>query len=226
MKVYFVLDLLNGIVVRAFRGDRANYMPAHFSSKIIERSEPEYVVNVLKPKYLYVADLDRIMGNRDNFDSISRLSVRVEHLIADRGYKDLSELEGRNFKFDNVLGSETFNFRNLKGTIAEFVSLDIKDELLDASKSFNWEKALEFLNGCSLKGVIILTLSKVGTLSVDYDILSKAAEISEHPIYAGGGVRDMEDILRLKEMGYTGVLIASSVHEGIIGLDVVRKGRI
>lgn len=226
MKIYFVVDLMGGTVVRAYWGERESYEPVHVSSKIFRQSDPEYVLNTICPKYLYVADLDRIMGRGNNFDSISFMADKVDNLMADCGFRDLSEVDGMDFKFDCVLGSETFDIRNLKDKKVDFVSLDIKDRLLDASNSFKWEDALEFLNGVSLKGVIILALSNVGTLSVDYETLIKAAEISEHPIYAGGGIKSEKDILNLKEMGYKGALIASSLHEGIIDPEIVRKGKI
>jgi len=228
MKIYFVMDLLNGVVVKAVRGERAEYEPIHLSSKILQSSNPYQVIEEIRAKYLYIADLDRITGKGDNTRIIEDLSKRVDHLIADCGFRDVAELDA--IDFDPVLGTETFDIRKLyKVQKKVFVSLDIKDDsLLDSSGSFRgWKDALEFLNSFRLGGVIILTLHRVGTgSSLDFDILEKAVEISDNPVFAGGGVKDMDDLLKAKEAGCSGVLVASAVHERNIPLEVVKQGKI
>lgn len=227
MKLYFVMDLLRKEVVRAVRGEREKYQPVHLSSGLLDTSDPERAVKNINPKYIYVADLDRIMGEGDNIQVINKISGNVEHLMADCGFKEPAELEG--LGFDGVVGSETFDLRQLKDNPANvhYVSLDIKNKFMDASDSFHsWEEALEWLNSFNLKGVVILTLSKVGTLSLDHDIFNKAAEISDNPLYAGGGVKSLEDILNLDNLGFDGVLIASAFHEGKIDPETIKRGKI
>ncbi|MFP4559661.1 MAG: HisA/HisF family protein, partial [Archaeoglobaceae archaeon] len=216
MKLYFVIDLLHKEVVRAVRGEREKYRPVHLSSKLLNTSDPQKVIEQVKPRYIYAADLDRIMGEGDNTEVINSISSNVEHLIADCGFKEPVELES--LQFDGVVGSETFDLRQLKEcSSVRYVSLDIKDRFLDASNSFRrWEDALEWLNSFDLKGIVILTLSRVGTLSLDHKVFNKSAEISDNPLYAGGGIKSMEDVLKLKDLGFEGVLIASALHEGSI----------
>jgi phosphoribosylformimino-5-aminoimidazole carboxamide ribotide isomerase len=111
MRIYFAMDLLNGEVVRAFRGDREGYGPIHLSSRVLKRSDLFYTVKTIKPRYLYIADLDRIMGKGDNKKKIEEISKEVKHLIADCGFRNPSELD--EIEFDPVLGTETFNVRLL-----------------------------------------------------------------------------------------------------------------
>ncbi|MFP3908411.1 MAG: HisA/HisF family protein [Archaeoglobaceae archaeon] len=226
MKLYFVIDFLHKEVVRAVRGEREKYRPVHLSSKLLNTSDPQKVIEQVKPRYIYAADLDRIMGEGDNTEVINSISSNVEHLIADCGFKEPVELES--LQFDGVVGSETFDLRQLKEcSSVRYVSLDIKDRFLDASNSFRrWEDALEWLNSFELEGIVILTLSRVGTLSLDHNIFNKATEISDNPLYAGGGIKSMEDILDLKDLGFEGVLIASALHEGSIDSELIRRGRI
>lgn len=226
MKLYFVIDFLHKEVVRAVRGEREKYRPVHLSSKLLNTSDPQKVIEQVKPRYIYAADLDRIMGEGDNTEVINSISSNVEHLIADCGFKEPVELES--LQFDGVVGSETFDLRQLKEcSSVRYVSLDIKDRFLDASNSFRrWEDALEWLNSFDLKGIVILTLSRVGTLSLDHKVFNKSAEISDNPLYAGGGIKSMEDILDLKDLGFEGVLIASALHEGSIDSELIRRGRI
>lgn len=227
MKVYFVMDLLRGEVVRALRGKRENYSPVHLQTDIVSSSNPIKIVEKIQPRYLYVADLDRITGRGDNIRTINSLSEKVEHLIADCGFREVREL--RNLRFDAVLGSETFNLRNLDDVVSEkevgYVSIDIKGKLLDASGSFeDWRGVLIYLNSYDLKGVIILNLSMVGTMVMRDDIFEKAVNLSDNPLFAGGGVGSLEDIQKLKDAGYHGVLIASSVYSCRIPLNILRKG--
>lgn len=227
MKLYLVMDLLHKEVVRAVKGEREKYRPIHLSSNLLDTSDTENVIKDINPKYVYVADLDRIMGAGDNIQVINNISGNVEHLMADCGFKEPVELEG--LGFDGVVGSETFNLRQLEESSANvhYVSLDIKDTFLDASNSFyRWEEALEWLNSFKLEGVIILTLSRVGTLSMDHNIFNRAAEISDNPLYAGGGIKSLKDALNLDKLGFEGVLIASAFHEESIEPEMVRRGRI
>ena len=225
MKIYFVVDILNGRVVRAFKGLRDRYTPIHEFSKVVSSSDVFEVIRTIKPRFLYIADLDRIMGTGTNAKIIEK--VIAEEVIVDFGFRDQNEIY--NLKFTPVLGTETFNMMKLEEVKKKvFVSVDLKgNELLDASRSFkNWIELLEYLNTFDLMGVIILMLDRIGTGTLSLDILTKAIEISDNPTFAGGGINDLDDLMKLKELGYDGVLISTAVHLGKIPLDIVQKGYI
>ncbi len=228
MKIYFVTDLLNGTVVRGVSGKREEYKPVHLESTLgLSSSDPVNVIEEIRPKNLYVADLDRIMGKGDNVDLIEKLSTYVNDLIADCGFRKPSEVEGLNFS--PVLGTETFDIRQLEeieNTRKLVVSVDILDSILDASSSFeSWPDMVEFLSSFELKGVIVLTLKKVGTSSsLDWRLLEKAIDISTNPIFGGGGVRSLEDLEKAKEIGCGALLVSTAVHLGEIPLEVIRRG--
>jgi|Deesub1362A_J573_1020465.scaffolds.fasta_scaffold01335_4 phosphoribosylformimino-5-aminoimidazole carboxamide ribotide isomerase len=222
MKIYFVMDLKEEKVVRAFRGERESYQPVHLSTDILRDSNPLSVVDEVNPRYLYVADLDRISDRGNNFRIIEMLSGKVEHLVADCGLREVSD--AKNLKFDVVFGSETFDLRKIEDSV-KYVSLDIRNNFIDASGSFeDWFSALDWLNSYELEGIIILDLSRVGTMSSELLIFEKAAGMSDNPLYAGGGIKSTEDIKRLEEIGYDGVLIAGAVYGKKIGVEVVRRG--
>lgn len=226
MKIVFVIDLMNGEVVRGYKGERESYKPIHHFSKIVDTSNPHEIVKKLKPKYLYVADLDRIMGKGDNFDIITSLKDNVEEIMADCGFKNPDEVI---YSFSPILGTETFDIARLDEIDAKkvYVSLDLKGtEFLDASSSFkNWIEALEFLNSFELRGIIVLTLHKVGTSSsLDFEALNKAIELSENSVYGGGGIKNTDDLIRAKEVGYDGVLISTAIHNGSISIDLIKNG--
>ena len=65
MRCIFVLDVFNGAVVHAFRGERSRYEPIERYSQILSTSEPLAVLAEIRPSEVYVADLNRLMGSGD-----------------------------------------------------------------------------------------------------------------------------------------------------------------
>jgi phosphoribosylformimino-5-aminoimidazole carboxamide ribotide isomerase len=85
-------------------------------------------------------------------------------------------------------------------------------------------KIIELLNEYYLDDIIILDLDRVGTSSgVDSQFLSKIASISDHNVLLGGGVRNVEDIEVLEEIGIKGALVATALHNGSIPLQMVQQ---
>lgn len=221
MKIFFVLDIRNGIAVHAERGERENYRPIKEKSLLVETNDPILIVETLKPRFLYVADLDRIAGRGDNFRTINALAERVEELIADCGFKGNEELSG--LKFKPVLATETFDIRKIRDGC--YVSLDFFGNFLDSSGNFRDHcKAVEFLNNFELEGLIVLNVRRVGSLSVDFELVSEILEISENPVLVGGGVGSLEDLRKLHKLGCSGALIATAIHKKILPIALIRDG--
>jgi phosphoribosylformimino-5-aminoimidazole carboxamide ribotide isomerase len=60
----------------------------------------------------------------------------------------------------------------------------------------------------------VMTLAKVGTnTGVDLLTLQRTfTKKNNHAVYAAGGVRDLNDLLQLKQLGLHGALLASALH--------------
>jgi len=225
MKLIFVMDIMNGIAVLAERGERQKYRPLAEKSLVVKKSNPIEILEEIKPRFLYVADLDRILGRGSNEATLKSLSEKVEEMMADCGFRSPKEL--KNFSFTPVLGTETFDLRKIPEIEVDFyVSLDFKEEqFLDASKSFgSFKEAVNFLNSFSVKGLIVLNISRVGSGIPDFELLLEVLNLSEHPVYLGGGVSGMEDLERLKSLGCNGVLLSTAVHRKAIPLELIRLG--
>ncbi len=220
MRVYFVMDIMNGLCVAAERGERDRYMPVSKKSSIIDTDNPIEIVKVLRPKYLYVADLDRILEKGDNTEIILKLKEGVDELIADCGFKKVEELE---VEFTPVVGTETFDITQISRKC--YVSLDFKGKFLDASKKFkDWESAVEYLNTLDLEGIIVLPLHTVGTLKPDFDLVSHVLNASSHPVLLGGGIGNLDHLKKAKDLGLDGVLIATAIHKRNIPIEIIQKG--
>ncbi len=225
MRLVFVMDLMGGIVVLAERGERRNYRPVAEKSLIVKSSDPFEVIAEIKPRFLYVADLDRILGKGSNIQVINSLKPRVEEIIADCGFRNPEELE--NINFVPVLGTETFDITKLAGIEKEcYVSLDFHGKrFLDASGKFSdYKKAVEFLNSFSLKGLIVLNIARVGSGSPDLELLKDVLKITAHPVYLGGGISGLSDLQTLGDLGCSGVLISTAVHKKAVPLDLIQQG--
>lgn len=225
----FVLDLFNGSAVHAVRGERKKYQPIAKMSKIVDTSDPLSILNELKPKEVYVADLDRITGSGNNLALIGEMSKKAE-TMADVGISSVEELDLLPFKCTPVLGTETGSFELIRRAASKrevTVSVDLfEGEVLTRDHALKVPPLdiVRRLNALPLKEIILLTLDRVGTSKgLDEVFLRKAADLSDHPVLLGGGVKDGSDLKRLEELGLAGALVATAVHEGKIPIDAIRR---
>ncbi len=228
-RIIFVLDILNGNAVHAIRGERAKYQPVQ--SMVCSSSNPLEIISGLKPKEVYIADLDRLQDFRDNFELIKKISAKAKTMI-DIGAEDINDVR-KCAELANtvILGTETASLDLIKTAAEQFpgginVSIDIKNgEVLTKDRNLMMKphELVKLLNGYNIRDIIILELGKVGTgAGIDTDFLRGVVELSTHSVLLGGGIRDMADINELKEIGVSGALVATAVHNGRIPVEVIR----
>jgi len=219
LEIIPVIDLLDGQVVHARRGDRQHYQP--IQSSLCNGSEPLTILQALLELYpfdqLYIADLNAIQKRNNHLQIIADIKTRYPHLQIwlDAGISDVNDLSAwSGINLNWVIGSESLrkldDYLSLKKLCGEnhVLSLDLTvqgyqgpSELI--KKSTYWPDK-----------VIAMTLSQVGSDSgADNQILAQLINRSSgQKIYAAGGVRHRMDIQQLKEMGAGGALIASALH--------------
>jgi phosphoribosylformimino-5-aminoimidazole carboxamide ribotide isomerase len=229
VRCIFVLDILNGTVVHAVRGERNLYEPIAGYSKIVSSSEPLDILHALRPQEVYIADLNLLTGNGENLAIIKEISGMAK-TMADTGISKATDLDRLPASVCPILGTETAPFK-LMEELAPLrnivISLDMKnqkvlarDALLEAETPL---QVLNKLNRLPLEGVILLELNRIGTSSgLDKAFLEKALDISKHPLILGGGVKDKEDLRALEEMGFSGALVATAVHNGCVPVEWIQ----
>mgnify|MGYP001286548871 CR=1 FL=1 len=223
MRCVFVLDILNGAVVHAVRGERSRYEPIASFSQIVSTSEPLGIIQELRPREVYIADLNLLTGRGDNLAIIKEIST-MARTMADTAVSKAGDLDRLPASISAVLGTETASLQLIKEAAIErrvVVSIDMmKKKVLARDPELAGQTPLQLLqrlNGLKLEGIILLELDKVGTSSgLDIRFLEEAAEASEHPLILGGGVKGEEDLKALEEMGFSGALVATAVHNGRI----------
>jgi phosphoribosylformimino-5-aminoimidazole carboxamide ribotide isomerase len=239
LKIIPVIDILNGVAVHAVRGRRKEYQP--LKSIFCDSADPVAVASAFKTcgfEELYVADLDAIMGKGENFSALEKITEKTGLcLMVDAGISDLNQarqlFQRKVSKI--IIGTETLpNLDFVKEAIESFgsdkviVSLDLKEgKVLSASESLQSMSPLEF--ACKLEGVgvgelIVLDLARVGSgEGVDFALLKEILRSLKIKVLVGGGVRDVADLVKLKELGVQGALIATALHSGKITVNEFRK---
>jgi phosphoribosylformimino-5-aminoimidazole carboxamide ribotide isomerase len=221
-----VLDLVQGQVVHARKGERSAYAPVR--SRLRAGSAPADIVEALLGLHafrrIYVADIDAIRRRGNNVATLRALRDRfpaVEFWV-DTGIADEAAL-GRWMALGlgrPVIGSESLadagfparavaSLRDLQPVL----SLDFLGDaflgppgLLD--EPAQWPGTLLAMN-----------LRKVGSeAGPDLALISRLAAAAPHGrVYAAGGIRDLDDVARARAAGAAGALLATSLHDGRIG---------
>ena len=228
MRCIFVLDIFNGAVVHAVRGERSLYEPIDRYSRIVSSSDPLVVLEEIRPKEVYVADLNLLTGSGDNLAAIADIS-RIAKTMADTGITLADDMDYLSKGITPVLGTETASM-NLIGEATLHrdivVSIDMKKrKVLTRDPEFMLAplEVIRRLNDFPIEGVILLELDRVGTsIGLDKDFLGNAVSVSDHPLILGGGVKGVEDLRALENLGFQGVLVATAVHNEKIPLETIR----
>ena len=228
-RIIFVLDLLDGSVVHAVKGERSKYKPIH-GSMICDSSDPFEVISAVNPREIYIADLDHIQEIGDNFEIIKKISGKTKTMV-DIGVKNMDDVKKCAQIADTVIiGTETASFEVIEKASIEFpkrinVSIDMKNGYVltkDTTMEMRPEDLVRRMNKIGIKDIIILDLGKVGTSAgIDEILLKKIAEISIHKILVGGGIKDVNDIETMGRLGVGGALAATAIHNGKIPISFI-----
>jgi phosphoribosylformimino-5-aminoimidazole carboxamide ribotide isomerase len=179
---------------------------------------------------LYVADLDAIEQRAPQYPLVRTIaSIAPVWLDAGVGSADDARpaLECRTARL--IVGLETLSsFRALESIVKEagpervVFSLDLRDgQPIAATPELTKARPEDLLARAADAGVaaaIALDLSRVGAAcGFDLPLLSRLrAATGTVPLYAGGGVRSIDDLRHAKSAGCDGALVASALLDGRI----------
>jgi phosphoribosylformimino-5-aminoimidazole carboxamide ribotide isomerase len=220
MKLVLAMDLQHNLVVHGKKGERAGYKPLDWGCS--PTAEPVGFVKEIAPKFLYIADLDRIERTGSHDAAICSCAQIVETCYVDRGYRAPGDfLIGKNIK--NIVGTETGG-SDLGGYHGGFLSVDVKENRVIPSG----ENPVDFLSAAGkwdFEGCILLNVSSVGTESgVSSADLEKLRSAYDGELFYGGGVRNTKDLKILFETGFDGAIIATALHHGTVPVEWIRRG--
>lgn len=217
MRIIPVIDLKDGLVVYARRGDREHYQPIHLHSVLTSGSDiDEVMAGYLKLhpfKQFYIADLNAITGTGQHQSLIESLLANYPDIDfwVDSG-SQLSQISAGRPNRKWIIGTESQQSPACGSTQPFVLSLDFKNQ--QPAGHCSWFEQSRFWPD----EVIVMTLSRVGSGSgPDLEILTELRR--QHPakrFIAAGGIRHARDLENLKHLGIYAALVATALHNGTI----------
>ncbi|VAX41787.1 hypothetical protein MNBD_PLANCTO02-73 [hydrothermal vent metagenome] len=234
MQIIPVLDLLKSVVVRGVAGKRGSYQPVE--SCLSASTTPLDIAIAFREQLglntIYIADLDAILHQQPNLQIISQLSEAGFETIVDAGLQELTQAETllQAGATTLIAGLETIPSPQFLQSLSKTFGKDRVIFSLDLfagspmGKTNQWQKDDPFSIGCEavamgIERIILLDLKQVGvnegmsTLPLCEKLLKRFPYLN---IITGGGVRSIDDLQPLVNVGVSGLLIASALHNGTI----------
>ena len=233
MKIIPAIDLMNGQVVRLYKGDP--------KQKTVYSDNPVEIAKKWEANgadMLHIVDLDATLGIGSNISIIKKIlkeisipvevagGLRDESLIL-----DIAKISSR-----VVIGTLAFKDKELVkklllslGSEKIVISVDHIDgkivihgwqdkteiKLIDAIKEFLEMGFTEFL---------LTNVSRDGTLEgPDLEFLEQACRLSNANVIASGGVSSVNDIKDVKEKNAFGVILGKALYENKISIEEAKK---
>lgn len=236
MKVIPAIDLKDGQVVRLYKGD--------YEKKKIYSDNPVKVAKQfenLKADFIHIVDLDGAKNGRNiNTSVIKKIRENVSIPIEVGGgirNEETVKLYLEELKVDRViLGTIAINnIEFVKEMIKKYgnekivVGVDIKNNFVaisgweEKSKKYYFDFIKE-IEQIGIKYIIVTDISKDGTLEgPSYKLYEEIKKNYNLNVIVSGGIKDIEDIKKISELDYYGLIIGKAYYEGKIRLEDIRK---
>ena len=231
MNIIPAIDILEGKVVRLVKGDLRN--------KIVYSDNPIEIAEKMETQganIIHVVDLDATLttgwnNNQNNTEIILKIidSIKIPVQVAG----GIRSIDAINRMFEKK--AEKNCYRNTWHTNKPQVLQQLKDKIekivisIDQNKGIvmidGWRqpsgfKVVEAIKLFMAKGVkefLLTSVDRDGTLNgPDLDTLSYASNINGTKIIASGGISSIEDIIRVKNIGCSAVILGKSLYDGKI----------
>ena len=238
MKIIPAIDLMDGNVVRLYKGDPEN--------KTIYSENPVEIAKKWESAgadILHIVDLDATLGRGENLETIKEISknvslplqvaggLRSEEKIsqvldfASRVVIGTIAMQLKESEQDNILSDFIQTFGNERIVI----SIDHVDgkivthgwqkntgiDLYDATNEFVKYGFTEFLT---------TNVSKDGTLEgPDIESLKKICQIENCNVIASGGISKIQDVVDVNEINPFGVILGKALYEGLVSIEEAKK---
>jgi phosphoribosylformimino-5-aminoimidazole carboxamide ribotide isomerase len=236
MRLIPVIDLLDGQVVHAIKGERKHYRPVQ--SILCDASDPISIARAFRDRLglneIYIADLSALLssGQNNHREIIATLAEKEGiNILLDAGTSNAEEaLAWLKLGVRKVIvGSETLR---TEASLEEMptsldpdrliFSLDFRaGKIMSQCTALTLMPPLEvlaLLHSSAWKEVILLDLRRVGSgEGADRSIAAKVrSNLPDLKLLIGGGIANSEELFELESMGISGVLAATALHQGII----------
>jgi len=234
MKIIPAIDLMNGEVVRLFKGDP--------NQKTVYSDNPVEIAKKWESSgadMLHLVDLDATLGLGNNYETLKEIcqNISIPVQVAG-GLRDVTKIANTlDFAQRVVIGTLVMQLKQSEqeSILLEMVSQFGKDKLVISIDhvdgeivTHGWQKN----TGLKLQDVtnefvkdgfsefLTTNVSKDGTLQgPDIISLKEVCQINGTNIIASGGISKIDDVQDVKKYNPYGVILGKALYEGLISIE-------
>lgn len=224
MIVIPAVDIKGGRCVRVLKGD--------IEKEVLNAGDPVEVAHMWEKKgaeILHVVDLDAATGRGENRHVIKNILKSVKTKVqVGGGIRTLKEAEeilkwgAEKVVVSTIIAHNPDEFKKITKKLGEsiIVAIDIAEDGTVMMKGWK-EKYVEISRlqiDEKIWGFIITAISKNGTLSgTDIELLKKTKSyLGMFKVIASGGISSSDEIKKLENEGFFGVIVGRALYEGKI----------
>jgi phosphoribosylformimino-5-aminoimidazole carboxamide ribotide isomerase len=232
VRIIGVIDLKDGMAVHARHGRRDTYAAVEQSAGTPIDGLPftlaRHYVEAFGLTEIYVADLNAIASRAPQTETIRRLALVGATLLVDAGIADRDAARRiADAGADTlVVGLETLRSFDALADICHgsqrpvVFSLDLREGAPlrggAGSAADTPETIATQAVRAGAQSIVLLDVARVGAgEGPDVRLLRRVRAVApDTPLFAGGGIRDLQDLQQLARIGCAGALVATALHEG------------
>jgi phosphoribosylformimino-5-aminoimidazole carboxamide ribotide isomerase len=229
MKIIPAIDLMEGKVVRLYKGDP--------DKKTIYSDNPLDIAKKWESAgadMIHLVDLDATLGSGSNFETLRSIakSVKIPVQVAG-GLRNEKIIESAlEFAQRVVIGTLAFND---KTTLGELLTRYGKEKLVISADHNNglivvngWQQSTKISLTSAVTEFIEMGFSEYLSTSIvrdgtlqgpDLKSLQKINEISKINLIVSGGISNVEDVIKVKELDPFGVILGKALYENQISIE-------
>ena len=229
MKIIPAIDLMEGEVVRLYKGDP--------DKKTVYSDNPLEIAKKWESAgadMIHLVDLDATLGSGSNFEALRSIakSVKIPVQVAG-GLRNEKIIESAlEFAQRVVIGTLAFND---KTTLGELLTRYGKEKLVISADHNNglivvngWQQSTKISLISAVTEFIEMGFSEYLSTSIvrdgtlqgpDLKSLQKINEISKINLIVSGGISNIEDVIKVKELDPFGVILGKALYENQISIE-------
>ena len=234
MKIIPAIDLMNGEVVRLFKGDP--------NQKTVYSNNPVEIAKKWENSgadMLHLVDLDATIGLGDNYEILREISKNISIPVqVAGGLRDITKIANTlDFAERVVIGTLAMQLKQSEQEqiLLEMITQFGKDRLVVSIDHIDgqivthgWQKntGVKLLNATNefvsdgFSEFLTTNVSKDGTLEgPDIMSLEQVCQINGTNIIASGGISKLNDVQEIKKYNPYGVILGKALYEGLISIE-------
>jgi phosphoribosylformimino-5-aminoimidazole carboxamide ribotide isomerase len=229
MKIIPAIDLMEGKVVRLYRGDP--------KKKTIYSENPLEIAKKWESAgadMLHLVDLDATLGTGSNFELLKDIaeSVKIPVEVAGGFRNEKIVEEAIEFAQRVVIGTLAFKDKTVLDKLLKtygneklVISVDHKDGLIVVN---GWQQTTDVALIDAVNDFIKMGFSEYLSTSIvrdgtldgpDLESLKMVNEIKNVNLIVSGGISNIEDIVKVKELNPFGVILGKALYENQVTIE-------